>query len=228
MTKLFCYSPKGKYFASRNSVLGTRNSALWLLLSHAVQGAESPDEVAGINRDDFARGEKRCQRVQGDAVVGIVEDGREHDAVRDVEIGVAGGQAPPLKDDGTGHGKFDDVQRLARLVARAAETEKVVAQGFVIHIFRIVLDHGDDRIWSDEAGEVVDVTVGIVAEDAFAEPDRVRCTEVVGEELFVVGAGHAWIALLDFAEQAFFRGEERAASVDVDGAAFEDDAGAVG
>src|ERR1039458_4640374 len=52
-----------------------------------------------------------------------------------------------------------------------------------------------------------------------------RRAEVVGEELFVVAAGHAWIALLDFAEQAFFGGEERAVAVDVDGSAFEDDAG---
>ena len=97
----------------------------------------------------------------------------------------------------------------------------------MIHVSRIIFDHGDDRIGSDEAGEVVDVAVRVVAEDAAAEPDRVRRAEVVGENFFVVFARHAGVALLHLAEQAFFGGEDGAASVDVDGAAFEHDAGVV-
>src|SRR5208337_2796353 len=73
----------------------------------------------------------------------------------------------------------------------------------------------------DEAGEVVHVAVGVVAEDAFAEPDHVRRSEMRSKDFFVVLARHAGIALLHFAEQAFFGGEERAAAVDVDRAAFE-------
>jgi hypothetical protein len=162
-----------------------------------VHGAESPDEVAGINGDDFARGEQRGQRVQGDAVVGVVEDGHEHDAVGDVEVGVAGGQAALLEDDGAGHGKFDDVERLAGLICSGAEAAEIVAEGLVVYIFGISLDHGDDGVGGDEAGEVVDVAVSVVAEDAAAEPDGVRGAEVIGEELLVVFAVHVGIALLN-------------------------------
>ena len=75
-----------------------------------------------------------------------------------------------------------------------------------IYVFGIVLDHGDNRVWSDETGEIVDVAVSVIPENAAAEPDHVWRAEVVGEELFVVFAGHAWIALLYSAEQTFFGG----------------------
>ena len=192
-----------------------------------MHSAESPDEVAGINRDHIARGEDRCQRVQCDAVVGVVKDWREHDAVGDVEVCVAGGQAPLLEDDGVGHWKLDDVQRFARLIAGGAKAAKIIAQRFVIHIFGIVFDHGDDAVGRNEAGEVVNMAVGIIAKYPAAEPDGVQCSEVVGEDLLVVFARHAGITLLDFTEQTFFGGEERAASVDVDGSAFEDDVAVV-
>ena len=76
----------------------------------------------------------------------------------------------------------------------------------------------------DEAGEVVDVAVGVVAEDAAPQPDGVRRAQVVGKGLFVVHARHVRIALLHLAEQAFFGGEDGARAVDVDRSAFEDDA----
>ena len=68
------------------------------------------------------------------------------------------------------------------------------------------------------------MAVGVVAEDAASEPDGVRRAEVVGKRFFVVHARHVRIALLHFAQQAFFGGEDGAGAVDVDGAAFEDDA----
>src|ERR1700691_6174750 len=108
-----------------------------------MHGAEPPDEVARINRYDLSRGEQRCQRVQGDAVVGIVEYWHEDDAVCDVEIGVAGGKTPLLKDYRTRHGKLDDVQRLARLITRGLQTAKVVTQRLVIFFLRGSLGHGE-------------------------------------------------------------------------------------
>ena len=121
-------------------------------MRHAVHGAESPDEVAGVDWDDLSRGEELCQRVEGDAVVGIVEDWNEHDAVCDVEIGVAGGEAALLEDDGAGHGEFDDRQRLGVLVGGGLESAEIFGERFVIYIFAIRFDHGDDCVGSDEAG----------------------------------------------------------------------------
>ena len=53
-----------------------------------------------------------------------------------------------------------------------------------------------------------------------------RGAEVIGEGLFVMDACHVRIALLLFAQQAFFRREDGAGAVDVDRAAFENDASA--
>src|ERR1700688_1437810 len=66
--------------------------------------------------------------------------------------------------------------------------------------------------------------VSVVAEDATTKPDHIWGAEIIGEELFIVFARHARVALLDFAEQTFFRGEDGAASVDVNGSTLEDDA----
>src|ERR1700722_20499351 len=88
--------------------------------------------------------------------------------------------------------------------------------------------HGDYGVGGDEAREVINVAVCVVPGDPPAKPDDVRCAQVVGESFLIVDAGHAGIALLHFAEQAFLGGEDRAASVDVDGTAFEYDASAAG
>ena len=63
--------------------------------------AKSPDQVAGIDRNDLTRREKFCQGVQRDAVVGIVEHWREHNAIRNVEIGVTRRQSPAFEDNRT-------------------------------------------------------------------------------------------------------------------------------
>jgi hypothetical protein len=91
----------------------------------------------------------------------------------------------------------------------------------------VVFDGEDDGIGVGEAGEVVDVAVGVVARDAAVEPDGALDAEPAFEEGFVLFAGEAGVALLDGAEEALFGGEEETLAVDVDGAAFEDDAAAV-
>ena len=64
----------------------------------------------------------------------------QHDAVGDVEIGVAGGQATLLEDDSTGHGKFGDVQGLAYLISGALQTAEIVLERFVVYVFAIGFD----------------------------------------------------------------------------------------
>src|SRR5579863_3202529 len=62
-----------------------------LLLGHAVHGAEPPDQVAGVNSDDLARREQISKNFEGYAVIGIVENWNQHQAVCDVEIPIARG-----------------------------------------------------------------------------------------------------------------------------------------
>ena len=70
------------------------------LLGEAVEGAEAPDEVDGVDADDLAGGEAGGDDVEGEAVVGVVEGGDEDEAVGDVEVGVAGGEALAFEEDG--------------------------------------------------------------------------------------------------------------------------------
>ena len=161
-----------------------------LLLRHAVHGAESPDQVAGIDRDDFAPGERVASVFRAMRSLGSLKTGTEHDAVRDVEIGVAGGQASALEDDRPGHGKFDDGERLAVLIAGGLQAAEVVRAAAVIHISRIGLDHGDDRVC--ETKRVRSSTWPWVSSPKMPRPSQIACwcAEVVGEELLVVFAGH--------------------------------------
>ena len=85
----------------------------WLLLGEAVEGAEAPDEVDGVDADDLAGGEAGGDGVEGDAVVGVVEGGDEDERVGDGEVGVAGGETPAMEVDGRGHGEGDDLEWLA-------------------------------------------------------------------------------------------------------------------
>src|SRR5580704_3726293 len=63
-----------------------------LLLGHAVHGAEAPDQIAGVDSDDLTGREQIGKNFEGYAVIGIIEDGNQHQAVCDVEIRVARGQ----------------------------------------------------------------------------------------------------------------------------------------
>ena len=173
-----------------------------------MEGAEAPDEVYGVDADDFAGGEAGGDDVEGAAVVGVVEGGDEDERVGDVEVGVAGGEALAIEDDGRGHGEFDDLEGLARadalrttvsslrataVVFRAAggvgaaegvEAVEVLGEREVVGVGGVGLDAGEDGVGRDEAGDVVDVAVGVVAGTAAREPEGLVDAEVVVEGAF--------------------------------------------
>ena len=172
------------------------------------------------------------------AVVGVVEGGYEDQVVGDVEVGVAGGEALAFEEDGGGHREVEDLEGLAGVgavcVAEGAQAVEVFGEGEMVLVRCVGLDAGEDEVGAialagDEAGDVVDVSVGVVAGAASVEPEGLVDAEVVVEGLLEGGASlglvaEARVALLDRGEEALFGGEEDAGAVGVDGAAFEDDA----
>ncbi len=198
------------------------------MLSHAVEGAEAPDEVAAVDGDDGAVFELVFEDGEGAGVVGIIEDGDEDCSIGDVEVGVAGGEALAFEVNGLGEWKFDDVEGFVAGVGHFGEAFGVFFHRGEVVVGFIVLNAGDDGAGVDEAGGVIDVAVGVVAGDAAVEPEDLGGTEEFAEGLFDVGAGEVGVALLDGGEEAFFGGEDagvfEAAAADVDGAAFEDEA----
>ena len=141
-----------------------------------------------------AVGEAAGDDVEGVAVVGVVEGGDEDEAVGDVEVGVAGGEALAFEDYGCGHGEFDDLEGLVVEVAEAAEAVEVFGEGEMVFVVGVGLDAGEDFVFGDEAGDVVDVAVGVVASAALVEPEDFFDAEVVVEGLFEVLAGFGFVA----------------------------------
>ena len=72
----------GTPFAQRESRL-TR-----FLLRHAVQRAETPDQIDAVDADNLAVGEQFGERSECNAVRRVVEGRHDHDPVRDVEVRV--------------------------------------------------------------------------------------------------------------------------------------------
>ena len=60
------------------------------------------------------------------------------------------------------------------------------------------------------------MAVGVVAGNAAAEPNHLIDAEIIGENALQLLTAQAGIALLHFAQQAFFGGEQSALAVYVD------------
>src|SRR3954451_14142152 len=75
---------------------------------------------------------------------------------------------------------------------------------------------------ADEARDIVNVTVRVVAFNTAAEPNDVVHTQILREDLFEIFFAEPAIALLLARKQTFFGGEHRPAAIDVYAAAFED------
>jgi hypothetical protein len=192
-----------------------------------VEGAEAENEVNAIDTNDLAIREELLESIEGDAVGRVVEDGYQYYRIGDIEIGVGGREGLPVIDHRIGHGEGDDAEGAAVEIAGAAEEAEVFLEGFVVGAGGVVFDGEGDGIGACEAGEVVDMAVGVIAGDAAVEPEGARNAEPAFEEGFILFAAEAGIAFLDRAEEALFGGEEEALAVDVDGAAFKDDAATV-
>ena len=64
-----------------------------MLLCDAVNGAHTPDEWFAVDWDHAASGEEALEGFGGARVVRVTKDGKQHHAVGDIKVCVAGGQA---------------------------------------------------------------------------------------------------------------------------------------
>src|SRR5204863_5059597 len=84
------------------------------------------------------------------------------------------------------HRQLDDRQRPAAHAQRA-ELTQVRGQHGVVRVGAVRLDDGDHRVAPYEPGQVVDVAVGIVTFDAFAEPQNLVDAERAAQQALDVG-----------------------------------------
>jgi len=140
--------------------------AAWIIFPAAAASCSAGRQIPRSDRRNksarFARRKKLRQRVERNTVIRIVEDRREHCPIRDIKIGVAGGQLAAFEHDRTRHGNFDDLQLLSLSSARVFQPAEVRVEGRVVFTLLIRLDHGDHSVRTGEAGDVIDVAVSVV------------------------------------------------------------------
>ena len=72
----------------------------------------------------------------------------------------------------------------------------ILLETAIVFILRIGFADADDCTRIDEARDVVDMTVGVVAGDAFTEPNEMGNTERILEKCFNLLPGQIGIAIL--------------------------------
>jgi len=99
-----------------------------------------------MDADDGVQGKQFSENVERNAVVGVVECGHQHQAVGDVEIGVAGRQALTFKNDRRGKRQLHNAIGFVVAVAGHEKPMEIFLQRSVIFIVSIRLDGGDDGV----------------------------------------------------------------------------------
>ena len=93
----------------------------------------------------------------------------------------------------------------------------------MVDVGGVRLGRRDDGLWADEACDVVDMAMGVVARDSAPQPDDVVDAEIGLERPFDVPAVQSRVPRLHYrVEQALFGGQRGPRAVDVDAPAFED------
>ena len=128
-------------------------------------------------------GMRRASVSSAIAIVRVVERRHEHDAVGDVEVGVARRQPLAVHHHRPRERERDDAQWST---AGQLEPAKVVHRPLVVVVGRIRFDSEHHRLLVHEARDVVHVPVRVVAHAAFAEPDRPVDAQPLGEDTLVV------------------------------------------
>jgi hypothetical protein len=109
-----------------------------------------------------------------------------------------------------------------------AQPRPVLGEGREVGVVAVTTVRDDQGARADEAADVVDVSVGVVARDARAEPQDLADAEVARQGALDAAPAEAWVARLQRLEEALFGRDEGAAAVHVDGAAFEHQVAASG
>ena len=79
---------------------------------------------------------------------------------------------------------------------------EILGERLVVVVSLVGFDGGEDGVLANEAYDVVDVAVRVVAGAAAIEPEDLLDAEIIGEGLFELRARCAGIALLDFLRRA--------------------------
>ncbi len=144
------------------------------LLRQAVKRPEPEHEVRQSIATMSSPGKQGASTRRAGSSAGPSNAGAARPTVGDVEVGIARRQPSSFVHDGRRHRQLEHLERAAVGEARPVEPLAILGQRLVVFVAAVGLDDRDDEVFGDEAREVVDVAVGVVADDAVTEPDDLR------------------------------------------------------
>jgi hypothetical protein len=193
-----------------------------------MNGAESPDQVERMYPDYRTVVYQLADNSEGELIVRIVERRDKDRGIRDVEVGVTRRKPLPFENHRLRHRKILDIRLRAVLKHEIPNAFPVLLKRFVVVILRVLLLNKKQRPLIDEPAQVVHVSVSIVADYAFTQPENAGDTEVIMEHCRVVVFRETRIPRLDLLfEKAFFGGEKSSFTVVIYGTSFKYDMAAV-
>ena len=71
-----------------------------------MQSSKTPNQIDGIDSDDFPVWETIGNDVQGNSVIAVIESGNQNTVVQNQEIGITGRQTQSVKIDAFWHRQF--------------------------------------------------------------------------------------------------------------------------
>src|SRR5437879_7392538 len=201
----------------------------WLLLCQAVDRSQSPHQIRRVNSYDRPIRDQLREHAERRAVLRIVEGRHQDGPVRDVEVRVARGETLPGEIERSGHREVDHLDLATVFESHPLQALAIFLERPIVRIVPIGLPAHDDRARIDEAAQVVDVPVRVVARDPGPEPQDVRGAELVTQDRLDLPTPEPRVSDLHRGiEQALLGGEQSAATVHIDAAAFEHDVGSAG
>ena len=189
------------------------------LLRDAVNGSQSCHQISAVDPDHFAVRKKGAKPIQHDGIGGGGKGWNQHGGVTDIEIGMASWIAVMRTIGTRWHGQLDDLQWRAFGILGRAKASEIVLEGRVVGVFGVGLDYGYDRAWRNKAGDIVDMSVGIVALQAIVEPNHFSNAQPPRESFFNIGPTERWIPV--GVQQALLGRQQGSLSIGIQGATFQ-------
>jgi len=164
-----------------------------LLLGQAVQGAQAPDQIHGMDAYHGTIPEQFAQNAQRHPVLWGVERRHDDSGVANVEIRIARRQPHPVKIQRRWHRQFDHLRPAAIFQAQIPDAFPVFGERPVICVARIVFAYQYERFGVHKPADVVNVAVGIIPLGAFGQPENVRHSKIVFERRLDFPLAESWI-----------------------------------
>src|ERR1035437_4572572 len=162
------------------------------------------------------------ERPQGNDIAGVVECWNQHCGVGDLEVRITRGQALAIEVDGGRHRQGHNLDLRSVFQAHVLQALPIFLEWSVIRVVHISFPAENDGARIYKPAQVINVPVRVVAGNSLAEPENIGYAQVSAEDRGDFLASKTRVADLHGGiEQAFLRSQERAESIGVNAAAFQ-------